>query len=66
MYYLSGCNRGLFQSYHCYVLFLPFGNPSDIMKNAFNFISIYILEKSSPVQETEEVNVLQEKQIPIF
>ena len=24
MYYLSACNRGLFKSWYCYVLFLPF------------------------------------------
>ena len=24
MYYLSACNRGLFKSCYCYVLFLPF------------------------------------------
>ena len=51
MYYLFVCNRGLFKSYDCYVLFLSFKyvkySPLKIMKDVFNFISIYLWKKFS-------------------
>ena len=39
----STCNRGLFKSYYCCVLFLPFENLANVMKNAFNAIFMYFL-----------------------
>ena len=57
MYYLSACNGGLFKSYDCYVLFLPFEKPFKYYE-FFLITSLYILEKNSPAQQTEEANVL--------
>ena len=46
MYYLSAGNRGLFKSYYCYILFLPFEKSfSDIMKKVFISISVYSWKK---------------------
>ena len=47
MYCLSACNRGLFKSYYCYVLFLAFGKSFKYMKNSFNSIAIYSWKKIS-------------------
>ena len=42
MYYLSACNRGMFKSYYCYVLFLPFKKSFKFYEiSFFNSISIY-------------------------
>ena len=35
MYFLSACNRGLFKSYDCYVLFLPFEEPHKYYEKCF-------------------------------
>ena len=53
MYDLSACNRGLLKSYHCYVLFLPFKNPANVMKSVSNSIFIYSWKKSPSQQITE-------------
>ena len=45
MFCLSACNRSMFKSYYCYVLFLPFKNLSNFMKSFFNSISIYSWNK---------------------
>ena len=41
MYYLSSCNRGLFKSYYCYVLFLPFDKSFKYYIKKINSISAY-------------------------
>ena len=45
MFCLSACNRSMFKSYYCYVLFLPFKNLSNFMKSFFNSIFIYSWNK---------------------
>ena len=37
MYYLSACNRGLFKSCYCYVLFLPFEKSLEYYEKYFWF-----------------------------
>ena len=66
MHYLSACNRGQFKSYYCYVLFLDLKNPSNIMKNIFNFISIYSWEKEFLVNKYKKPMCYKENKSLFF
>ena len=57
MHYLSACNRDLFKSCYCYVLFLP--NLSNI-KNIFNSISIYYWKKVSLLTHMRNKCIMRE------
>ena len=54
MYYLSACNRGLFKSYYCYVLLLPFKKPFKYYKKYFQFL-IPPLKKKLISQQIQEI-----------
>ena len=62
MHYLSACNRDLFKSCYCYVLFLP--NLSNIIKNIFN--SIYLFLKKSFFVNTYEKQMYYEGNKSLF
>ena len=47
MYYLSACSRGLFKSYYCYVLFLPFEKPFKHYGKCLEFYFCIFLKKNS-------------------
>ena len=46
MYYLSAGNRGLFKSYYCYILFLPFEKSFRYYEKSFYFHLCIFLKKN--------------------
>ena len=51
MYYLPVFNRGLFNRYYCYGLFLPFKKTFKCYEQCFIIQSLHVLEKSLLVNE---------------
>ena len=47
MYYLAACNTGLFKSYYCNVLFLPFEETPQVLWKMFLIPSPYIYDKKN-------------------
>ena len=54
MYYLSACNRGLFKSYYCYVLFFPFEKSFKYYEKYFKFCLYILLKKKFLLKKHEK------------
>ena len=61
MYYLSACNRGLFESYYCYVLFLPFKKSLRHYEKYFQFHLYIFLKKNFLVNNYKKQMCYKEK-----
>ena len=47
MYYLAACNTGLFKSFYCNVLFLPFEETPQVLWKMFLIPSLYIYDEKN-------------------